>query len=177
VCPLRQPGSHHFEILTPSPHVSHSGQGKPSAHCLFAGWLDAGSRHWPKGPTLTLSLSSTYKRGQWPEIFASFHRFFLHAELSTTARSLRLADDWLNNLSIPLAGLILVHSRSFCPRFHDHWARALASTALVRGHFVQLRSQCVSFFTNLTLGSTFDAIGHRQPDHLAGETPSPTSFP
>jgi hypothetical protein len=35
----------------------------------------------------------------------------------------------------------------------------------------------VSFFTNLTLGSTFDAIGHRQPDHLAGETPSPTSFP
>jgi hypothetical protein len=47
----------------------------------------------------------------------------------------------------------------------------------VRGGLVQLRSQRGSFFTDLTLGSTFNAIGHRQPDRLAGETPFPTSFP
>jgi hypothetical protein len=32
-------------------------------------------------------------------------------------------------------------------------------------------------FTDLTLGSTFDAVDQRQPDRLAGETPSPTSVP
>jgi hypothetical protein len=40
---------------------------------------------------------------------------------------------------------------------------------------VQLRSQRGSLFTDLTLGSTFDGISHRQPDRLAGETSSQTS--
>jgi hypothetical protein len=46
----------------------------------------------------------------------------------------------------------------------------------VRGGLVQLKSQRGSFFTNLTPGSTFDDVGHHQPDRLAGETLSPTSF-
>jgi hypothetical protein len=33
------------------------------------------------------------------------------------------------------------------------------------------------FFTDLTLGSTFNTVGHHQPDRLANDTPSPTSFP
>jgi hypothetical protein len=41
----------------------------------------------------------------------------------------------------------------------------------VHGGLVQLRSQRGNFFNDLTLGSTFDAIGHRQPNRLAGETP------
>jgi hypothetical protein len=40
-----------------------------------------------------------------------------------------LVDDWLDHLPVPLVGLILIPSRSFCPRFHDHRARAPASTA------------------------------------------------
>jgi hypothetical protein len=47
----------------------------------------------------------------------------------------------------------------------------------VCGGLVQLRSQRESFFTDLTLGSTFDAVSHHQPDRLTGETPSLTSFP
>jgi hypothetical protein len=47
----------------------------------------------------------------------------------------------------------------------------------VRGGLVELRSQRGSFFTDQTLGSTFEAVGHRQPDRLADETPSLTSFP
>jgi hypothetical protein len=40
----------------------------------------------PRGP-LRPSLSSAYKRGQWPEISAPFHRFFIHTKLSSTAHS------------------------------------------------------------------------------------------
>jgi hypothetical protein len=47
----------------------------------------------------------------------------------------------------------------------------------VHGGLVQLEGQRGSFFTDLTLGSTFDAIGHRQPDRLTGETLSLTAFP
>jgi hypothetical protein len=47
----------------------------------------------------------------------------------------------------------------------------------VRGGLVQLRSKRGSFFTDLSLGSTFDTVSHRQPDRLAGETPSLTAFP
>jgi hypothetical protein len=41
----------------------------------------------------------------------------------------------------------------------------------VCGGLVQLRGQCGRFFTDLTLGSTFDDVGHRHPDRLTGETP------
>jgi hypothetical protein len=47
----------------------------------------------------------------------------------------------------------------------------------VHGGLVQLGSQRESFFIDLTLGSTFNVVGHRQPNRLAGETPSLISFP
>jgi hypothetical protein len=53
----------------------------------------------------------------------------------------RLADDWLDHLSIPLAGLTLIPSHSFCPKFRDQRARAPASTALST---IDLRSMSVS---------------------------------
>jgi hypothetical protein len=129
MCPLRQPGSRHFQIPTLGQHVSHLGQGNPVRIAYSPGWLDAGIHHRPKGPALTLSLSSAYKRGQWLEISAPLDVSYPMPRWARPPTHCRLVDDWLGHLPIPLAGLILVPPRSFCPKFRVHWARAPASTA------------------------------------------------
>jgi hypothetical protein len=105
MCPLRQPGSRHFQIPTLGQHVSHLGQGNPVRIAYSPVWLDAVIRHQPKGPALTLSLSSAYKRGQWLEISAPFRRFLPHAEVSAAAHSLpvswRLAWPFADSLGRP----------------------------------------------------------------------------
>jgi hypothetical protein len=46
----------------------------------------------------------------------------------------------------------------------------------VRTTHVQLRDRARDFFPDLTRVFTFDAIGHRYPDHLVGEDLSPASL-
>jgi hypothetical protein len=107
-------------------HLPH-GVGEPSACHLFAGLARRRRPSPTPGARPTLSLSSAYKRGQWPEISALFTVSSSTPRCALPPTRCQLATMLPGHLLIPLADLILALSRSFCPRFCDHQARALAS--------------------------------------------------
>jgi hypothetical protein len=124
--PFRQSGSHHFQMPTAGPPISHPEQGTLERATYSPVRFDAG----PRGPPRPLSLSSAYKSdGRWKISPPPLHCFFLPAEVSTTTTHRQLAAVLPGHSTIPLVELLLTLSCFFCPTFHDH--RAGAPTSIV----------------------------------------------
>jgi hypothetical protein len=139
VCPLSRTCMRHFQIPTAGPHVSHSELGNLVCAAYHQFRLDAGVRRRPKGLAQTSSLSAAYKDNDWWKISSPLHCFFLPAEVSITTARRQLAVALPDHSTIPLVELLLTPSCSFCPRFHDHRARAPASTTHAMGDLHQHR--------------------------------------
>jgi hypothetical protein len=81
-----------------------------------------------QGVAQTSSLSAAYKDNDRWKISSPLHRICLPTEVSIAAACRQLAVALPDHSTIPLVELLLTPSCSFCPRFHDHRARAPAST-------------------------------------------------
>jgi hypothetical protein len=126
---LSQTGLCHFQILTAGPPVCHMEQGTLVRAFCSPVRFDAGVRRRPEGPAMTSSLSSAYKGGSgWKYPPPPFHSFFLPTEVSTTTARRQLVTALPGHSMIPLVKLLLTPTCFFCPRFHNHRARASAST-------------------------------------------------
>jgi hypothetical protein len=145
----------------------------------------------------SLSRSSGYKNPCRCKVSPLRH-FFLPAEVSSAISSPSASRRATGPFFISSGGFTPLTRVLLLPQFapssgkdfglHRTSRRRPPSMALVLptideawpnvcGALVQPKSQRGSFFTDLTLGSTFDAVDHCQSDRLASETPSPTTFP
>jgi hypothetical protein len=176
VCSLSQNDSRHFQIPTQSPHIGHPEQGNTTCATCSPVWHDASVHRRPQGLAQTSSLSSAYIGNDRWKISPPPSPFlppcwgeprFPHRRLVTVLPSCSM---------IPLVELLLTTLCSFCPRFRDDQARALATTVhpAVDHHWRQWALAPVLPIVDLIrtpsptwLEFSHSTFSHRHPNRLA----------